>query len=410
MFRKPAKKRTQVQVRQRTEDDLSGEDETDVVKDFKRRKRANPFQQSTLKASKGDDAKASSSSDSDDATNTIVAEHSFAASGSAAPLGPRDQGATATHDIDTDIGIDAQAQFERVQQQLKEGLVKDGKVLYKGQAMYGAKEAKDTAKGNASSGLNRIGPIRAPQFVRQTVRWDYAPDICKDYKETGFCTFGDSCKFLHDRSDYKHGWEIERDYASGRLNQVDDTNYEINDDDDEFPEECYICGKPFTSPVVTRCKHYFCEACALSAFRKSKRCQICNENTGGVFNIAKDLIAKLNGTAKSRKEQHSDSDHHDSDHEDACCSKDVKEEVTSVKEEEHTDEIKEEVDSHDEQEESGEEAEDEEHNEVQESIEIKMEEIEEDDEGNEDEVIDDEEVEHSDSGSEEGNADGKAVD
>ncbi|VDK82271.1 unnamed protein product [Cylicostephanus goldi] len=65
--------------------------------------------------------------------------------------------ATATHNIDTDIEVDAQAQFERVQQQLKEGLVKDGKTLYKGQAMYGAKEAKDTAKGNASSGLNRIG-------------------------------------------------------------------------------------------------------------------------------------------------------------------------------------------------------------------------------------------------------------
>lgn len=32
--------------------------------------------------------------------------------------------------------------------------------------------------------------MRAPQFMRQTVRWDYAPDICKDYKETGFCTFG----------------------------------------------------------------------------------------------------------------------------------------------------------------------------------------------------------------------------
>ncbi|KIH53268.1 hypothetical protein ANCDUO_16606 [Ancylostoma duodenale] len=38
----------------------------------------------------------------------------------------------------------------------------------------------------------------------------------------------------------------------GRVTRVDDTNYEINEDDDEFPEECYICGKPFTSPVVTR--------------------------------------------------------------------------------------------------------------------------------------------------------------
>ncbi|KAK6027539.1 hypothetical protein OSTOST_06426 [Ostertagia ostertagi] len=288
MFRKPVKKRAQVQVRQRQEEDLSGDEDTSVVKDVKRRKRANPFQQSTLKSSRTAGAEESTSSDDSEEGNAgVVAEHSFAASGSAAPLGPSDQGATATLEVDTEYTADAQAQFERIQQQLKEGLVKDGKTLYKGQAMYGAKEARDTVKGNASSGLNRIGPIRAPQFLRQTVRWDYAPDICKDYKETGFCTFGDSCKFLHDRSDYKHGWEIERDYASGRLNKVDETNYEINEDEDGFPEDCFICGKPFVSPVVTRCKHYFCESCALAAFRKNKRCAVCGENTGGVFNIAK---------------------------------------------------------------------------------------------------------------------------
>lgn len=35
-------------------------------------------------------------------------------------------------------------------------------------------------------------------------------EICKDYKETGYCSFGDSCKFIHDRGDYKSGWEIVR--------------------------------------------------------------------------------------------------------------------------------------------------------------------------------------------------------
>ncbi len=37
---------------------------------------------------------------------------------------------------------------------------------------------------------SRKGPLQAPQFLRTTVRWDYQPDICKDYKETGFCGFG----------------------------------------------------------------------------------------------------------------------------------------------------------------------------------------------------------------------------
>lgn len=38
------------------------------------------------------------------------------------------------------------------------------------------------------------------------------PDICKDYKETGFCGYGDNCKFLHDRGDYKSGWQLEREW------------------------------------------------------------------------------------------------------------------------------------------------------------------------------------------------------
>ncbi len=28
----------------------------------------------------------------------------------------------------------------------------------------------------------------------------------------GFCGYGDSCKFMHDRGDYKAGWQIEKEY------------------------------------------------------------------------------------------------------------------------------------------------------------------------------------------------------
>jgi hypothetical protein len=30
-----------------------------------------------------------------------------------------------------------------------------------------------------------------------------------------FYMFTDSCKFLHDRSDYKHGWQLEREMEQG---------------------------------------------------------------------------------------------------------------------------------------------------------------------------------------------------
>ena len=66
--------------------------------------------------------------------------------------------------------------------------------------MYGAREASDTTKGKASSGLNHYGPIRGTQFMRASVRWDFAPDICKDYKETGFCTFGGTLAHLQART------------------------------------------------------------------------------------------------------------------------------------------------------------------------------------------------------------------
>jgi len=68
---------------------------------------------------------------------------------------------------------------------------KEDDKVYRGQGNYlQYYEKKDTVQGNASSGMNRKGPIRAPLHLRATVRWDYQPDICKDWKETGYCGFG----------------------------------------------------------------------------------------------------------------------------------------------------------------------------------------------------------------------------
>ena len=40
--------------------------------------------------------------------------------------------------------------------------------------------------------------------------------MCKDFKDTGYCGYGDACKFLHDRSDYKSGWQLEKDVRRAR--------------------------------------------------------------------------------------------------------------------------------------------------------------------------------------------------
>lgn len=58
-----------------------------------------------------------------------------------------------------------------------------------------------------------------------------------------------------------------------------------------------------------RCKHYFCEKCALEHYKKSQRCFICSQQTNGIFNPAKELIARLkNEVDEADRHGHSDSD------------------------------------------------------------------------------------------------------
>lgn len=45
--------------------------------------------------------------------------------------------------------------------------------------------ADDTLTPHHHHHHNQQGPIRAPQYLRATCVFDYKPDICKDYKETG---------------------------------------------------------------------------------------------------------------------------------------------------------------------------------------------------------------------------------
>ncbi|KAM5332457.1 E3 ubiquitin-protein ligase RNF113A-like [Glossophaga mutica] len=207
---------------------------------------------------------------------------------SAKPAGPEDMGATAGCERDPEKERDAQAIFERSRKSQEELRGKEDDKIYRGISNY-----RQYVKPGDASGSLRKGPIRAPEHLRATVRWDYQPEVCKDYKETGFCGFGDSCKFLHDRSDYKHGWQIERELEEGRYGVSEDEDYEVGSDGQELPFSCFICRQAFRNPVVTKCRHYFCESCALQRFHTSPRCYVCDQLTNGIFSPAKELIAKL---------------------------------------------------------------------------------------------------------------------
>ncbi|XP_076625640.1 RING finger protein mdlc [Colletes latitarsis] len=280
-------------------EDESSEDETTVIQKERKQNDNNPMKQSTNKR-RFKDKKEAIDVSSDEENITV----SYKSTRTPMPAGPSDQGATAILETETEKDKDAQALFEKSQKINEEREGKEDDKVYRGLNNYTQYyKKKDTAAGNASSGMVRKGPIRAPANLRATVRWDYQPDICKDYKETGFCGFGDSCKFLHDRSDYKLGWQLEREAATGEYNNSgdeDDKKYEIDSDEESLPFKCFICRNSFTDPVVTKCKHYFCEKCSLEHYKKSTRCYICNTQTNGVFNPAKELIARAKMEDKGR--------------------------------------------------------------------------------------------------------------
>ena len=98
----------------------------------------------------------------------------------------------------------------------------------------------------------------------------------------------------------------------GTYDQGDPNQYEIDSDDDDLPFACFICRETFTNPVVTKCKHYFCEKCALTHYKKSKRCFVCSQQTFGVFNAAKDITKRM----KEQKERMASKDFQNEVHQD----------------------------------------------------------------------------------------------
>lgn len=69
----------------------------------------------------------------------------------------------------------------------------DKEGLYRGLA-----NQKSFIQKNPDAPDRKVGPIKAPTNIRTITITDMAPDVCKDYKLTGWCGFGDvsSSRFL----------------------------------------------------------------------------------------------------------------------------------------------------------------------------------------------------------------------
>jgi RING finger protein 113A len=153
------------------------------------------------------------------------------------------------------------------------------------------------------------GPLKAPTNIRMTSRFDYQPDICKDYKDTGFCGFGDTCIYLHDRGDTLSGWQIEQQWEQEQQQKRADQERQMNDflsgnkseaeekdpisTEDGLPFACFLCRESFTEPVVTNCGHYFCESCIMERVKsETSKCPVCSKETHSVFHQPTKLLSK----------------------------------------------------------------------------------------------------------------------
>ncbi|KAF8893460.1 hypothetical protein BD779DRAFT_1436203 [Infundibulicybe gibba] len=177
----------------------------------------------------------------------------------------------------------------------EEELPDDGQ--YRGQNAYRSHLKKSTEVPKAM----RVGPQRSTSTIRTVTIVDYQPDVCKDYKETGYCGFGDTCKFLHDRGTYLAGWQLDK-LAENPKKQIEDGS-DSDSDDEDVPFACLICRKHYTDPVVTRCGHYFCSRCAIKRFAKTPKCIACNAPTGGIFNRADKILEKIDKKRKDKQDE-----------------------------------------------------------------------------------------------------------
>lgn len=193
---------------------------------------------------------------------------------------------TFSNDSDPEDSRDKLRKNIEISKKIKTGELPEN--VYRGMNSYPIYAEKSDANITASKYTGSIGQIKQSSHIKVSCRFDYAYGICKDWKEKGFCGFGDNCIFIHDRSDYKTGWELEKEWRdeNRRLQrgvQEQEENYEIQSEESQ-DDKCGICGDEPEEPVVTECGHMFCYRCALEKYAKSSKCFVCNKDNKGIFN------------------------------------------------------------------------------------------------------------------------------
>lgn len=152
--------------------------------------------------------------------------------------------------------------------------------------------SETTKKPDFFTQLSLTHTNRLKKHFKNPIDIDYNPSRCKDFHESGYCSWGPSCIYAHDRTSYKRGWELDKEWEDKQkeikekgirsfINKKDkeEEKKEVNFED----SSCGICKQSKEDFVKTECGHVFCEECILKHYSKHKSCFLCKKKIKGNF-------------------------------------------------------------------------------------------------------------------------------